>query len=123
MQTERALEVLWQRAHTLAEGLVTEEGRRIRVLYPGRVNRRAGPDFRDAVIATESGERIVGDVELHLSAPEWYAHRHDIDPNYNGVVLHVVLWPKGEKVSRQRSRMEVPVASVAGVAHGVEGAG
>jgi hypothetical protein len=113
--SERALEVLWQNAHTLAGGLVTEEGRRIRVLYPGRVNRRAGPDFRDAVIATESGERIAGDVELHLSAPDWYAHRHDADPNYNGVVLHVVLWPKGGKVSRQRSSMEVPVASIAGV--------
>lgn len=114
--SERALEVLWQNAHTLVTGLVTEEGRRIRVLYPGRVNRRAGPDFRDAVIATESGERIAGDVELHLSAPDWYAHRHDADPNYNGVVLHVVLWPKGGKVSRQRSSMEVPVASIAGVA-------
>lgn len=30
--------------------------------------------------------------------------------------MYVVLWPKGEKVSKQRSLMEVPVASIAGVA-------
>ena len=89
---ERAMDVLWQRSHTLAEGLVTEEGARLRVLYPGTANHRAGPDFRGAVIATESGERILGDVELHISAPDWYSHGHQDDAGYNGVVLHVVLW-------------------------------
>jgi hypothetical protein len=55
---------LWRRAHALT----TTEGRAFRVLYPGRPNARAGPDFRDAVLASESGQRIVGDVELHLDA-------------------------------------------------------
>ena len=112
---ERAMDVLWQRSHTLTEGLVTEEGARLRVLYPGTANHRAGPDFRGAVIATESGERILGDVELHISAPDWYSHGHQDDAGYNGVVLHVVLWPKGSTASRQRSGISTPIASIAGV--------
>ena len=113
---ERALAVLWQRAHKLSEGLVTEDGRPFRVVYPGRANPRAGPDFHDAVIATPSGELVMGDVELHLNAPDWYGHRHHTDPGYNGVILHVVLRPKGRSASEQQSGTWAPVASIAHVA-------
>ena len=99
---------LWKRADTLAEGLTAKDGRRFQVIYPGRKNSRAGPDFRDAIIATEDGARLTGDVDLHLSAPDWYAHGHHVDPNYNGVVLHVVLWPTDESMSWQQSRMNAP---------------
>ena len=100
----------------MPERLVTEDGRRFRVLYPGIRNARAGPDFWNAVIATDAGDTITGDVELHLKAPDWYSHRHESDRNYNGVILHVVLWPKGSKASMLQSGMEAPVASVANVA-------
>ena len=63
--SEKALAMLWQKAHVLPEGLVTEDGRRFRVLYPGIRNARAGPDFWNAVIATDAGDTITGDVELH----------------------------------------------------------
>ena len=109
MPTERARADLWQRADTLAEGLVTKDGRRLKVIYPGRKSSRAGPDFRDAIIATEEGDRLTGDAELHLRAPDWYAHGHDGDPGYNGVILHVVLWPRGESMSWQQSRMNAPM--------------
>ena len=112
--------VLWGRAHTLSDGLVTEDGRRLRVLYPGTPNRRAGPDFRGAVLADEAGERIVGDVELHLSAPDWYSHGHHRDPGYNGVVLHVVLWPRGRRSTGQRSGVRAPIASIAGLSDALE---
>ena len=114
--SERALSALWQRSDSLSEGLVTEEGCRFRVLYPGRSNPRAGPDFHDAIVCTEAGLVITGDVELHLDAPDWYRHRHDTDPNYNGVILHVVLRTKGKRASRQESRRTAPVVSMAGVA-------
>ena len=95
---------------------MTQEGKRLRVVYPGRPNARAGPDFHDAVFATESGGLITGDVELHLNSPDWYGHRHHRDPNYNGVVLHVVLWPRGHNESRQQSGTRAPVASLADAA-------
>ena len=113
--SERAMDLLWRRSHTLTEGLVTRGGERLRVVYPGTANHRSGPDFRGAVIATESGERIMGDVELHLNEPDWYRHGHHEDANYNGVVLHVVLSPRGRTATSQRSGTETPVASIAGL--------
>ena len=115
-RSEYSLAMLWQKAHTLPEGLVTEDGKRFRVIYPGRRNARAGPDFWNAVIATDAGDTVTGDVELHLRAPDWYSHRHESDRNYNGVILRVVLWPKGRTASMMQSGMEAPIASVANVA-------
>lgn len=110
--SERAMSVLWQRSHELPEGLVAEDGTRLRVVYPGRASARAGPDFRDAVIADEGGRLLTGDVELHVNAPDWYSHGHHLDPRYSGVVLHVVLRPQGRARSRQRSGTTVPIASL-----------
>ena len=111
---ESAVAALWSRAHALSDGLVTEDGRMLTVVYPGRPNARAGPDFMDAVLQDDSGRRIVGDVELHVDAPDWYGHRHHLDPAYNGVVLHVVLRSRGSAASRQQSGTETPVAALTG---------
>ena len=119
--SESTLASLWQRAHTLAEGLVSEDGQRFRVLYPGRPNPRAGPDFHDAIVVTGDGQQITGDVELHVSAPDWYRHGHHFDPNYNGVVLHVVLRTRGGCQTIQRSGMVAPVVSIAGMASRLAG--
>jgi hypothetical protein len=72
----------------------TAEGRHVEVVHPGRVSEDGGPDFRDAVIAID-GERVRGDVELHVRASDWRAHGHHRDPRYNSVILHVVLWSSG----------------------------
>ncbi len=61
------------------------------VIYQGRPGGSAGPDFRDAALLTASGERIIGDIELHLSPAGWRAHGHTTDPRYNNVALHVTL--------------------------------
>ncbi len=92
---EKAVQDLWARSAELAETIVTDDGRRRSVIYPGRPNQGAGPDFLDAVFVTDAGETLRGDVEVHVSAGDWYAHGHHTDPNYNGVVLHVVLRPSG----------------------------
>ena len=115
-QSERALAQLWLRTTALSSGLVTEDGDRLRVVYPGRSNPRAGPDFLDAVLATEAGEVLRGDVELHLRAPDWYGHGHHSDPNYNGVILHVVLSTVGRTRTELPSRLSAPIASLAPVA-------
>lgn len=120
--SESALAALWSRAHTLADALVTEGGNRMRIIYPGRPSARAGPDFRDAVLLDEAGNTVTGDIELHTSAPGWYAHCHDSDANYNGVVLHVVFSPKGHENTRQQSRMNAPIVSLETVAEDLESA-
>ncbi len=109
---EEAVVRLWQNADRLASGLVTQDGRRLKVLYPGRRSSSAGPDFRDCVLSTESGDIIVGDVEVHVTEGGWSAHGHHVDSNYNGVVLHVVLRPNGRATTTLESRAEAPVAAI-----------
>ncbi len=111
---EEAVAELWQNADRLASGLVTQDGRRLKVLYPGRRNVSAGPDFRDCVLTTESGDIVVGDVEVHVTEGGWSAHGHHVDRNYNGVVLHVVLVPSssGKTTTTLESRAEAPVAAI-----------
>ena len=66
----------------------------VEVIHTGARNSGDGPDFLDAVIAIASpGQppRIVsGDVEMHLRAPDWFAHGHDANPAFASVILHVV---------------------------------
>ena len=109
---ERALYRLWRNAAGLPDGLKTEDGHRYRVVYPGRLSSEAGPDFRDSVIATDTGDLLKGDVELHVDAPDWERHGHHTDPNYNGVILHVVLRPKGKVDATHLSQTRAPVASL-----------
>ena len=66
-----------------------EDGRRLRIRFPGIPAPGYGPDARDAVIELDGAE-LRGDVELHLRASGWRAHGHHEDPAYAGVVLHVV---------------------------------
>lgn len=70
------------------DGLVTEEGEPVRIVYPGRRNDGRGADLIDAVIDTDGG-RVQGDVEVHVRSSGWRAHGHHRDPAYNGVILHV----------------------------------
>ena len=107
---ERAVVRLWSNAHNMSEGLRSEDGHRFRVLYPGRPGGGPGPDFRDAVLQNESGETVRGDVEVHVDESGWRAHRHHVDPGYNGVVLHLVLHTAGRKATTQQSGASAPVA-------------
>ena len=71
------------------ESLLFPEG--VRVLDRGRWNQNEGPDFKEARLEI-GGEEIVGDVEIHFYAEDWFAHGHDRDPNFDRVVLDVVLF-------------------------------
>jgi hypothetical protein len=88
---ERVLWQLWKKRAALQEGLRTEAGRHIKVLYPGRAGTSAGPDFLDALLEIEGLGVVMGDVELYLRQRDWAAHGHSSDPNYNGVVVHGAL--------------------------------
>ncbi len=92
---EALLARLWRERATRQQNLRTTEGRRVRVLYPGRRGTEAGPDFRDALIYTEVSGLVRGDVELHLHPRDWDRHGHSSDHRYNSVVLHGVLASPG----------------------------
>lgn len=69
---------------------VTLDGEILEVLDVGRYNEGDGPDFSLAKV--RRGDLIwVGSVEMHLKSSDWTAHRHERDPRYDRVILHVVL--------------------------------
>lgn len=68
----------------------------IHLLYPGRRSNEWGCDFQDAIFSLD-GERIIGDVEIHVEAKDWYIHRHNRDEKYSRVRLHVV-WSNSDKL-------------------------
>ena len=73
------------------EGLRTTDGRPVEVVDPGLYNRSdAGPDFFNAKVKID-GLLWIGNVEMHVQASDWYRHRHDSDPAYDNIVLHVVM--------------------------------
>jgi len=82
---------IWQRLLLDGTELTTEEGESVKIIYPGRSNDDQGADFRDAVL-TISGRLAIGDIEVHTKSSDWQAHRHQANPVYNRVILHVVMW-------------------------------
>ncbi|MGE9291914.1 MAG: DUF2851 family protein [Puniceicoccales bacterium] len=89
---EKQVQRIWATRAFRLEGLVTRSGKRLEVLDPGRWNFQEGPDFREAILEVE-GRRVHGDVEIHLHERDWFRHGHGSDPNFDQVVLHVVLFP------------------------------
>lgn len=69
------------------------DGGSCQLVFHGRVGSAAGPDVHDAILRfTGQGEEtVVGDIEFHVHASDWFAHHHQSDARYNNVILHVVL--------------------------------
>lgn len=108
---ESVLAKLWQKRAARQEWFRTSKGRRVRVLYPGRPGKTAGPDFRNALLEFEDVGLVQGDVEIHRRQQDWYSHGHGDDPNYNGVVLHAAL-DLAPSPTNLRSGGEAPVVSL-----------
>lgn len=105
--SEEQIAVRWQRL--LGKKLTTEEGKQLKVIYPGRVNGDNGPDFRDAVIITNESNLLKGDVEIHINSNDWYSHGHHRDLEYNRVILHVVAQHDGNSATLMQNGQTVPV--------------
>jgi hypothetical protein len=96
-----------------------EDGRPLRVIFPGVPGGAAGPDVRGAILDA-AGDVLRGDVEVHLLASGWRAHGHHRDDAYGAVVLHVVgANDTGALTTLHRSGRALPVL----VAPAASGAG
>ena len=92
--SERHVQAIWYDGALRPDGLRAAGGAPVRVVYPGRWNLEAGPDFLGAVLEIgEERRRVCGDVEVHVRAADWAAHGHGRDPAYAGVVAHVTWHP------------------------------
>jgi hypothetical protein len=90
VRSEAELADVWETRAYANHYLVDCCGRHLKVVFPGRRWGGPGPDFTGAVLAQTDGTLVRGDVEVHLRASSWAAHRHAADPAYANVVLHVV---------------------------------
>ncbi|MGI8906711.1 MAG: DUF2851 family protein [Candidatus Sumerlaeaceae bacterium] len=87
---ERLVQAIWHEQLVHADKLQTVSGKTIRVLDPGQWNGERGPDFKSADLEI-AGQRLRGDIEIHVHASDWERHNHQRDFEYNRVILHVVL--------------------------------
>jgi Protein of unknown function (DUF2851) len=86
---EDFLHFLWRTKKILAQQLVSDQGFEVSIISYGTYNKDAGPDFFNAKI--KIGETIwAGNVEMHVFSSDWQSHRHQNDPAYENVILHVV---------------------------------
>ena len=69
--------------------LHTVAGETVQVRDPGTHNFNAGPDFLNAQILIND-QLWAGNVELHVKSSDWYVHKHQDNPVYDSVLLHVV---------------------------------
>ncbi|MGC9450828.1 MAG: DUF2851 family protein, partial [Oceanipulchritudo sp.] len=104
---EGRVQQVWALQQLQGGGWKTRDGRFLRVRSPGRWNRGAGPDFQEAVLELD-GEAMSGDVEIHLYREDWWRHGHDVDPAYDRVVLHVVLFAGGMERRVETASGRVP---------------
>jgi hypothetical protein len=88
--SERLLQAIWRHQRLWRERLRTLDGRTVRVLHPGFWNREAGPDFCRAIVQLGEAAPITGDIEVDLNPSQWQGHRHQDNPAYQKVILHVV---------------------------------
>lgn len=102
--TEDFLHYAWRYQHFNSNHLQTTQGQNLTILAIGEHNRHAGPDFLNARLRIED-TYWAGNVEVHLKASDWLLHRHEKDPAYANVILHVVLDedqiiydPNGERI-------------------------
>lgn len=96
---EAFLHHIWSLQYFHRLELLTTQGEPIEVFEPGTLNVDAGPDFAQARIRI-GGMQWVGSVEIHVRSSGWTEHRHELDPAYDSVILHVV-WQDDRPVSRR----------------------
>ncbi len=88
--SERLLQLVWHYQRLLRDQLKTLDGQPVQILHPGFWNREAGPDFQGAIIRFGSEMPRTGDIEIDLAPQGWRQHRHEDNPAYKNVILHVV---------------------------------
>jgi hypothetical protein len=85
---EEFLNYLWLNQLFTADKL--SDGEPFTVLKPGQQNSDSGPDFFNARI--KIGDTTwAGNVEIHTRSSDWYRHKHENNPAYDNIILHVVF--------------------------------
>ncbi len=103
---ESLLQFIWQYSLYKPGELVSAGGEKVNIIFPGKLNRNAGPDFLDAKIKV--GKTILaGNIELHVNSSDWLRHGHQNDPAYRNLILHVVYNNDAKNVVANTPLLEI----------------
>lgn len=108
---ELLLQRIWAEQTFDVSGLSTVDGRSVKIEAKGRWNRLGGPDFAEARIKI-GDDWLSGAVEVHLREEDWRAHGHAGDENYDGVILHVVLFPPKVMQTKGGEGRQIPIVAL-----------
>lgn len=89
MFSEAQMQAFWRFKSISLKGLMTTCGQALHIIEPGQYNADQGPDFTNARIKV-SDVAWAGNIELHLRTSDWVRHAHELDINYQNIILHVV---------------------------------
>ena len=102
---EDFLHYLWKLKKFETSNLQTTKGELVSVKHVGTHNHNAGPDFFNGQV--NIGNQLwAGNIEIHIKSSDWFVHNHEVDPNYDNVILHVV-WEHDTEVFR-KDNTELP---------------
>lgn len=104
---ENLLHFVWKLKLFSTAQLKSTNGEIIEIISAGTANLNAGPDFLNAKLVINN-QLWAGNVEIHLNSSDWYLHNHEIDENYDSVILHVV-WEHTVEVFRKTNQ---PIATL-----------
>jgi len=102
---EDFLHYIWKLKKFETLNLQTTKGEQVVIQNVGTHNYHTGPDFFNAQLII-AGQLWAGNVEIHIKSSDWYVHNHEVDPNYDNVILHVV-WEHDTPVFR-KDNSEIP---------------
>ncbi len=109
---EMAIQQIWAEQDFTQENLKTVSGQAVKIEFTGWHNSGSGPDFLEARL--QIGEQsLLGAVEIHVDSSGWFAHQHEKNPDYNSVVLHVVLYHHGQRKIEREDGRNVPELELA----------
>ena len=86
---EEFLHYVWKNKLVNATQLKTTTHQSLQILNFGLYNQNAGPDFLNSRIEIDD-QVWFGNIELHVKSSDWYRHHHEVDANYDAVILHAV---------------------------------
>lgn len=87
---EKYLRHIWKNLYLNLASLHAVDSKPIQILSVGTLNHNEGADFLNAKLVID-GEERVGSVEIHGKTSDWKRHRHEGNPHYASVILHVVF--------------------------------
>lgn len=86
---EEFLHYVWKYQLFSFHNLKTTFEEDLTILKVGSHNHNSGPDFLNSQIEINN-QVWFGNIEIHVKSSDWYVHHHEIDQNYDAVILHVV---------------------------------